>query len=188
MFSLALAVVLSGIATTGLSALAQTSPENDVQSKTVPGQIAPQLQNIGPHQFLVTTKSARAQLFFNKGMMLVYGFNYSEATWSFQEATRFDPECAMAYYGMALVLGLNINMAVSPESEPQAYDLIQKAIALKKTLRKENRLISRHWRCAIPRTKTPTAMNWIPLHGGHANQNSSKGNSSVRKLNSFHSH
>ena len=73
MFSLALAVVLSGITTTGLSALAQTSPENDVQSTTVPGQIAPQLQNLGNHKFLVTTKSARAQLFFNQGMMLVYG-------------------------------------------------------------------------------------------------------------------
>jgi tetratricopeptide (TPR) repeat protein len=38
----------------------------------------------------------------------------------------------MAYWGMALVLGPNINMAMPPEAEPIAYETIQKAIALKK--------------------------------------------------------
>jgi tetratricopeptide (TPR) repeat protein len=64
--------------------------------------------------------------------MLTYGFNHAEATRSFREAARLDPQCAMAYWGMALVLGPNINMAMAPEKEPQAHKLIQKAIALKK--------------------------------------------------------
>jgi hypothetical protein len=65
-------------------------------------------------------------------MMLTYGFNHAEATRSFREAARLDPDCAMAYWGMALVLGPNINMAMAPEVEPQAYDLLQEAIARRK--------------------------------------------------------
>ena len=113
-------------------AFAKSNSQNDVQSTAVPGQIAPRLQNLGNHKFPVTTNSSRAQLFINQGMMLAYGFNHAEAGRSFREAARLDPDCAMAYWGMALVLGPNINMAMPPEAEPKAYELIRQAIALKK--------------------------------------------------------
>ncbi len=116
----------------GFLAGAATDSKDDVQSTTVQGQIAPRLQNLGNHQFPVTTSSARAQLFINQGMMLTYGFNHAEATRSFREAARLDPNCAMAYWGMALVLGPNINMAMASEAEPKAYELLQQAIARKK--------------------------------------------------------
>jgi tetratricopeptide (TPR) repeat protein len=132
MFFLPLAVVIAGILIFAPLVTAETNPQNDVQSTVVPGQIAPRLQNLGNHTFLVTTGSARAQLFINQGLMLTYGFNHAEATRSFREAARLDPKCAMAYWGMALVLGPNINMAMAPEKEPQAYEMIQKAITLKK--------------------------------------------------------
>jgi len=124
--------VAAGILSTGLSASAETDSKDDVHSTVLPGQIAPRLQNLGDHEFPVTTSSARAQLFFSQGMMLTYGFNHAEATRSFREVARLDPNCAMAYWGMALVLGPNINMAMAPEAEPQAFKLIQKAAALKK--------------------------------------------------------
>ena len=132
MFLLLIAVVTAGILSTGSLVSAATDSKDDVQSTAVPGQIAPRLQNLGDHKFPVTTSSARAQLFFNQGMMLTYGFNHAEATRSFREVARLDPNCAMAYWGMALVLGPNINMAMAPQAEPQAYELIQKAVALKK--------------------------------------------------------
>ena len=127
-----IAVLAGGIPAIQPSAATETPSKNDVQSIAVPGQIAPRLQNLGDHEFPVTTNSARAQLFINQGMMLAYGFNHAEATRSFREAARLDPNCAMAYWGMALVLGPNINMAMAPEAEPQAYELIQQAIARKK--------------------------------------------------------
>ena len=133
-YFLPIAVVIAGILIIEPSATAQTNPQNDVQSTVVAGQIAPRLQNLGNHQFPVTTDSARAQLFINQGVMLTYGFNHAEASRSFREAARLDPNCAMAYWGMALVLGPNINMAMAKEKEPQAYGLIQKAIALKKNV------------------------------------------------------
>jgi tetratricopeptide (TPR) repeat protein len=93
--------------------------------------VAPRLQNLGVHKFLVTTKSSRAQLFINQGLNLAYGFNHAEAGRAFAEAARLDPACAMAYWGQALVLGPNINAAMTPEDEPKAFELAQKAVALK---------------------------------------------------------
>ncbi len=138
-FFLTTIVTLTGILITEQPARTQANPRNDVKSAVLADQIAPRLQDLGDHRFPVTTSSARAQLFINQAMMLVYGFNHAEATRSFREAVRLDPDCAMAYWGMALVLGPNINMPMSPEAEPQAYELIQKAIALKKNASEKER-------------------------------------------------
>ncbi len=95
------------------------------------GQLAPRLMNVGDHKFPVTTKSDRAQLFFNQGINFSYGFNHAEAFRAFAEAARLDPDCAMAYWGQALVLGPNINAPMNPEDEPKAHALVQKAMALR---------------------------------------------------------
>ncbi|MBE0569739.1 MAG: hypothetical protein IH576_03775 [Deltaproteobacteria bacterium] len=95
------------------------------------GAVAPRLQNLGTHTFKVTTKSGQAQLFINQGVILAYGFNHAEAARAFAEAARLDPECAMAYWGHALVLGPNINAPMNPEDEPKAHALAMKAKALK---------------------------------------------------------
>jgi len=94
------------------------------------GAIAPRLQSLGSHVFPVTTSSDRAQLFINQGVNLSYGFNHAESGRSFREAARLDPECAMAYWGQALVIGPNINAPMDPEAEPRAYELAQTAVAL----------------------------------------------------------
>jgi tetratricopeptide (TPR) repeat protein len=105
-------------------------PENVPPPK--PGApLAPRLQNLGVHTFPVSTKVERAQLFMNQGLNLTYGFNHAEASRAFAEAARLDPNLAMAYWGQALVLGPNINAAMAPEAEPKAYELVQKAIAMK---------------------------------------------------------
>lgn len=95
------------------------------------GQIAPRLQNLGTHAFLVNTRIERAQAFFNQGVRLTYGFNHAEAGRAFREAARLDPNLAMAWWGQALVLGPNINSTMNPDDEPKAYELIQKALAMK---------------------------------------------------------
>ena len=93
--------------------------------------MAPRLQNLGAHTFPVTTKSSQAQLFINQGMNLAYAFNHAEAARAFGEAARLDPDCPMAYWGHALVLGPNINAPMAPEDEPKAYELAQKAASMK---------------------------------------------------------
>jgi tetratricopeptide (TPR) repeat protein len=95
------------------------------------GQLAPRLQKLGSHTFPVTTKSVAAQRFINQGLNLSYGFNHAEAGRAFAEAARLDPDCAMAYWGQALVLGPNINAPMDPAEEAPAYELVKKAVARK---------------------------------------------------------
>ena len=95
------------------------------------GALAPRLQNLGKHTFPVSCQSELGQQFINQGVNLAYGFNHAEAGRSFREAARLDPDCAMAYWGQALVLGPNINIPMDPDVEPQALALVQRAAALK---------------------------------------------------------
>ena len=59
------------------SALAQDATQ-DTESAAVPGQIAPRLQTLGNLSHPITTRSPRAQLFFNQGLILSLGFNHRE--------------------------------------------------------------------------------------------------------------
>lgn len=91
---------------------------------------APLFTNLGTNNFPITTNSDLAQKYFNQGIILAYGFNHEEAFRSFKEAARLDSNCAMAYWGMAFVLGPNINLPMDSGVVHSAYEAIQKAIAL----------------------------------------------------------
>ncbi len=93
------------------------------------GVLAPRLLDLGSHTFPVTTSSSQAQVYVDQGVKLAYGFNHAEAGRAFREAARRDPECAMAYWGQALVLGPNINAPMDPNDEPKARALAEQALA-----------------------------------------------------------
>ncbi|RYD80600.1 MAG: hypothetical protein EOP84_11860, partial [Verrucomicrobiaceae bacterium] len=97
-------------------------PEAD---KDKPG--APLLEQLGQIHFPITTASKEAHRFFDQGLLLAYAFNHPEAVRSFKEAIRHDPECAMAYWGIALALGPNINAPMSEQAAPEAWRALQKA-------------------------------------------------------------
>ena len=75
----------------------------------------------------VTTDSTGAQRYFNQGLAFLHGFNHGAAIRSFQEATRLDPECAMAHWGIALASGPHINYPLVP---PPAAELAWKELEL----------------------------------------------------------
>ena len=91
---------------------------------------APLFSGLGSYSMKITTNSDLAQRYFNQGIIFTYGFNHEEAFRSFQEAARLDPDCAMAYWGMALVLGPNINLPMDTAVVTTAYESVQKAISL----------------------------------------------------------
>lgn len=74
----------------------------------------PLVTGLGSHHRSVTTSSPEAQRYFDQGMRFLYGFNHGAAIRSFQEATRLDPECAMAHWGIALANGPHINFPMVP--------------------------------------------------------------------------
>jgi tetratricopeptide (TPR) repeat protein len=86
--------------------------------------------DLGRHHHPVTTRSPEAQRYFDQGLRLVWAFNHDEATRAFAWAARLDPECAMAWWGVALAAGPNYNDPGNPERDRRAYAALEKALAL----------------------------------------------------------
>lgn len=67
-----------------------------------PRQAAYLMDGLGRVKFPVTTSKPMAQRFITQGVAQLHGFWYFEAERSFRQAASIDPECAMAYWGMAM--------------------------------------------------------------------------------------
>jgi peroxiredoxin/tetratricopeptide (TPR) repeat protein len=57
---------------------------------------------MGNVHFTVTTQSKEAQAFIDQGVAQLHSFYYFESERSFRQAAQLDPNCAMAYWGMAM--------------------------------------------------------------------------------------
>ena len=66
--------------------------------------------DLGSYSCPITTASADAQLWFDRGLLWTYGYNHQEAVECFRRAAAADPGCAMAYWGIAYAAGPNYNM------------------------------------------------------------------------------
>ncbi|NCD71677.1 tetratricopeptide repeat protein [Mucilaginibacter agri] len=85
----------------------------------------PALKGWGNYSFKITTNSDSTQYYFNQGLSLYYAFHTIEAIASFEKATHFDPECAMAWYGKSLAMGPTINYpnGYAPPADAEAASL-----------------------------------------------------------------
>jgi len=103
---------------------------------------SPELKDLGSHRFRITTPSPAAQMAFNRGLNLAYSFGHYAAEQEFRKALKADPDCAMAYWGIALVNGPHINFPLVPpdkaatawESLTQAKRLIGRCSPLERAL------------------------------------------------------
>lgn len=101
----------------------------------------PLYDNLGSHEYAITTGVPLAQRYFNQGLRLYYAFNHAEAIRAFNEAARLDPACAMCYWGAALAYGPNINLPMDSAAAVAAYEALQKARAAKGASARERALI-----------------------------------------------
>ena len=93
--------------------------------------------DLGAHRLPVTTRSPEGQLWFDRGLLWCYGFNHGEAVRCFRRALESDPDCAMAYWGIAHALGPNYNKPWDAFDEAEfksvlseAHEASSKAVAL----------------------------------------------------------
>jgi tetratricopeptide (TPR) repeat protein len=91
--------------------------------------------NLGAYSRTVTTKSPAAQLWFDRGLNWLFGFNHAEAIKCFGKALEQDPGCAMAHWGISYAAGPNYNLPwhlYDPQGKAQAlaaaYDAMQNAL------------------------------------------------------------
>ncbi|MBC7850556.1 MAG: hypothetical protein H7Y31_12520 [Chitinophagaceae bacterium] len=104
---------------------------------------APIFSGLGKLHFNVTTKNKKAQQYFDQGLTLMYAFNHGEAGRSFKAAIRHDSTFAMAYWGLAMILGPNYNAALNPASLADINAAMNKAIIFSSSVSsKEKALIA----------------------------------------------
>jgi tetratricopeptide (TPR) repeat protein len=132
-YAVPLLVVIAFVAGFACTAakMAPPAPEPAKAGEAPPAPIgATLLEGLGSYQRTITTARPEAQRWFDQGLMLSYGFNHDAAERSFLKATEIDPDCAMCWWGAALVLGPHVNATMDPGNNAKAWMRLQKAIAL----------------------------------------------------------
>jgi tetratricopeptide (TPR) repeat protein len=99
----------------------------------------PRFKGMGRHHHPVTTRLELAQRYFDHGLTLCFNFNHAEAIRSFEAAAQIDPDCAMAYWGIAFANGPHVNAPMDTNAVPVAWSALQKAISLKSKVSENER-------------------------------------------------
>jgi Tfp pilus assembly protein PilF len=81
----------------------------------------------------VSTANASAQAAIDRGLFLYYAYNGDDATQAFGRGASLDPHLAMAYWGIALANGPDLNTAMTAERFERAARAIQQAERIEST-------------------------------------------------------
>jgi tetratricopeptide (TPR) repeat protein len=102
--------VILGIGTVWAPVVAQDKPDKKPEakaskddnrlphSKLPPAELVPNLCIV---KYRVSTASPECQAFFDQGLGFFYSYTWTEAVRSFETATKHDPTCAMAWWGLS---------------------------------------------------------------------------------------
>jgi tetratricopeptide (TPR) repeat protein len=92
--------------------------------------------DLGAYTRRITTTSPDAQLWFDRGLNWLFGYNHEESIACFNRALEQDPACAMAHWGVAYAAGPNYNLpwhlydpAGKAKALATAHDAMQLALA-----------------------------------------------------------
>ena len=122
--------------------------------------------DLGGFHYQVTTDSAAAQTWFDRGLAMCYGFNHEEAVRCFEKALAADPGMPMALWGIAYAWGPNINnMLIDPAQISKAEQTLHLAkVQSAKCTVLERALID----ALAARYTTPMPENRDPLNKAYA--------------------
>lgn len=87
------------------------------------------IEGLGDYSMPISAKNAAVQRWFDQGLAMTYGFNHDAAERSFLKAAELDPDCAMCWWGAALVLGPHVNATMDPADNSTAWDRLLRAQA-----------------------------------------------------------
>ena len=114
-------------------AKAETAPFQPGQTKAANGDkpvidMPPIYSGLGTLHYPISTANRKAQAYFDQGIRLTFAFNHAEAGRAFRAAQQLDPQCAMCYWGEALIMGPNINAPMFPDAVGPAFAAAKKAL------------------------------------------------------------
>ena len=96
------------------------------------------MEGIGKSHFPITTSNAEVQMWFDQGNTLLHLFWFYEAERSFRWCLKLDPECAMAYWGLA---------RTGDDKRNQAF--IREAAKLKHKVTERERMFIEAWHALL---------------------------------------
>ncbi len=125
--NLMLAIIVIAVAAVGYLAYSRMKPPPSAVPDLAPVG-ANLLEGLGDYSMPVTVKNPEVQRWFDQGLALTYGFNHDAAERSYLKAAALDPDCAMCWWGAALVLGPHVNSKMDPKNNGKAWDRLQRAL------------------------------------------------------------
>ena len=103
------------------------------------------MDGIGAAHFTITTTVPEVQEWFDQGNALLHSFWYEEAERAFRWCLKLDPECAMAYWGLART-GLSWSTGLSDTPEVKRYkDFLKEAVRRKDAVTPRERMYIEAW-------------------------------------------
>jgi tetratricopeptide (TPR) repeat protein len=78
----------------------------------------------------VSTDNPAAQFAFDRGLTMLFAYEFGEAQQAFRQAARLDPGLAMAWWGVGVSVGPNINWEPTREQTVTAADALARATQL----------------------------------------------------------
>ena len=102
----------------------------------------------------MTTTSADAQRWFDRGLNWCFGYHHEEAVACFEKALETDPNCAMAHWGVAYAAGPNYNYPW------ELQDLAGKAAALARAHGSARAALALVGRVTAPERAVPIATDF----------------------------
>jgi peroxiredoxin/tetratricopeptide (TPR) repeat protein len=107
------------------------------------------MEGIGKAHFPISTKVPEVQEWFDQGNALLQSFWYEEAERSFRWCLKLDPDCAMAYWGLART-GLNWSTGLSDFPDVKRYkDFLKEAVRRKEAVTPRERMYIEAWDAAM---------------------------------------
>ena len=110
-------ISLAAVMVLGAASMSQTAAAQSVE------------QRLGKVHFAISC-NAQAQTVFDRAMLYQHSFWYSASRRTFEEVLRADPECGIAYWGVALTLLNNPHNPPPISNLPLGLAAIQKAQAV----------------------------------------------------------
>jgi peroxiredoxin len=101
------------------------------------------IEGIGAAHFPITTSVPEVQEWFDQGVTLLHSFWFYEAERSFRWCLKLDPDCAMAWWGLAQAVGAR--GAGGERGEP----ILREAILRKDTVSERERMYIEAWEHAF---------------------------------------
>lgn len=94
------------------------------------------MEGIGRSHFPITTGNPEVQEWFDQGHTLLHSFWYYEAERAFRHCLKLDPDCAMAYWGLARSVR---------DGGKRSADLLKEAVRRKDRVSRRERLYIEAW-------------------------------------------